>query len=313
MTFERPEYLTLLLILVPAGFTAGMVAYKLRRRILHALGPVELISSFSNLELGPGKGRTALYLISVSLLILSASGPRIDAPVQLKKGGVDILVGLDVSRSMAAEDFGLESRLQAAKNMIRHLMEKLNGNRIALITFAGTSFEQAPLTNDYKAVRFIIDEWVDINSVQEAGSDIIAGLETAVKIFNRSSRNALILLISDGGGAIEIGRAAAAYQSVRDRQMKVVVAGIGSRKGYLLKVSDRDDRRVLTALDERKLKEIAQACGGIYMDGNTDPVRITSDILNKKVIGDNAFQGQRSLYFIPLILAAVAFGAAFKL
>ncbi len=313
MSFERPDYLILILILLPLGLLSGIASHAKKNRILRVLGSIGLISSFSNLDHGLRKKMLVLYLSSLSLLILAASGPQIHKPRQIKEGGFDLLVALDVSRSMSAEDFGSGTRLQKAKNMIEQVMASLNGNRIALVTFAGTPFEQAPLTNDYKAIRFILKEWVDINSVQKAGSDILSALETSVKVLDRSDRNRLMLVLSDGGGKLDAQRAGAVYQSIREGKIKTVVAGIGSKKGYLLKKSENDKNLVLTALDEDSLKKIARECGGVYLDGNGDPIRITADIFSQKVIGEDAFEGKQSVYPIPLILSVLIFGMAFKL
>ena len=122
-----------------------------------------------------------------------------------------------------------------------------------------------------------------------------------------------MLLLSDGGGEIDSKRAMAVYKSIRDRQLRFVVAGIGSKQGYLLRKAEDDKSPVLTALDEEKLKKIVEACKGVYFNGNEDPVRISAGIFSKKVMRQNAFEGKQSVYYIPLILAIIAFGLAFKL
>jgi Ca-activated chloride channel family protein len=119
-----------------------------------------------------------LLLVAFTCTVLALSDPRYPiGPSHLRAGTLDVVMVMDVSKSMAAEDYGSNSRLDQARQMARHMLTRLRGNRVGLVTYAGISFRQADLTDDLDALDFILEHWVSIDSVSVGGSNLSAALE----------------------------------------------------------------------------------------------------------------------------------------
>ena len=216
--------------------------------------------------------RAALRPLLVSLalicIVVAAAGPRWGFQwEEVHRRGVDVVVALDLSRSMLAED-AKPNRLTVAKREIRDLLDLLQGDRIALVAFAGTSFVQCPLTLDYGAFEVFLEP-MDPNWVPVGGTDLAAAVRASIDAFPKNERSGrAVLLITDGED--HSGELQEAAEEAREEGVHVFVVGIGEpggapvpdgRGGFV----KENGRVVLTKLDEPSLKELALTTGGSYV------------------------------------------------
>jgi Ca-activated chloride channel family protein len=191
---------------------------------------------------------------------------------EVKRNGVDVFVLLDVSKSMLTEDVR-PNRLTQAKYAVQDLLEKLRGDRIGLIAFAGTAFVQCPLTIDYEAFRLTLQD-ADPRIIPRGGTAIGPAIRTALKAFDvGEGRDHAIVLITDGEQTE--GDALAAADEAAKAGVKIYAIGVGTTEGELIPVreegkptefvKDRDGEVVKSRLDEETLKQLALKTGGIYV------------------------------------------------
>lgn len=184
--------------------------------------------------------KVSLVVIALLLLVISLMGPRFGKKVRtVEREGVDLVVALDVSASMRAEDVA-PNRLRRAKNEIRDLVGQLSGDRVGLVVFAGDGFVQCPLTTDYEAFRTFLDV-ASPNQVSVPGTDMGAAFDSAIQAFNaarpKSDSAALsgeprpraLLLVSDGEN--HIGEVSTMRETAREANMTVLTSGVGTEKG----------------------------------------------------------------------------------
>ncbi len=212
--------------------------------------------------------RLALVLACV-LIILGLMEPRRQVGMRLvKKRVLNIMICLDVSLSMNAEDLK-PNRLTRAKIEISNLVKRLQGDRIGLIVFAGGAFVQCPLTTDYSAFDAFLSS-VSIDSVPSPGTDIAAALELAIKALSGADGTKAIMLISDGE-AFDKDRVIQMARRCKKGGIKIYAVGIGTDKGEPIPLpgggykKDRLGNVVLTSLDEQLLMKLAQLTSGAYI------------------------------------------------
>jgi len=197
---------------------------------------------------------------------------------EIHREGIDIVLALDVSGSMRAEDFA-PNRLKAAQEVISQFIEKQEGNRLALVTFAGFAFTQCPLTADYEAVKFLLEE-VSLGNVKIDGTAIGIALLAAVNRFDEldedeyREKSRIIVLLTDGennAGEIEPLQAA---EIAAAKKIKIYTIGVGKIGGAPIPYVDswgnkryarhQNGQIQLTKLNEPELRQIAQISGGRY-------------------------------------------------
>ncbi|HXH09793.1 MAG TPA: VWA domain-containing protein [Alphaproteobacteria bacterium] len=188
---------------------------------------------------------------------------------------IDIIAVIDVSMSMAAEDYGMQSRLERGKEALLRLFPRLQpGSRVGLVTFAGTSFRQADLTEDFAALKFILQHWVKADSIPVGGSAIAAALETAIAAFEQNDRRKWLLLLSDGADWEDHQLMTVALHAQR-QHIAVVSAGLGNlaparipqydRHGVFQGYMAHDGQVLTTVLNERTLHYLARETDGQYL------------------------------------------------
>ena len=222
-------------------------------------------------SLSPGRRRTKSVLLALAVFACFAAlaGPRLGTEwIEVQQRGIDILIGLDASRSMLATDLK-PNRLTRAKLAIRDFISRLTGDRIGLLPFAGTTFLMCPLTTDYEAFLRSLDA-VEPDLLPRQGTDLAAVINQARQILTRESNHRILVLITDGedlgGKALAAARAAA-----RDK-VTIFTVGVGTSQGELIPDPDRagtflkdaEGNVVRSRLDEKSLREIAKITGGIY-------------------------------------------------
>jgi Ca-activated chloride channel family protein len=261
-----------LLLLAPLAAAALVIAERGRSaRLLRVAGARE------HRALAQGRPwiRPALaaggLLCALAALLRPAWGASDES---VEQRGADIVVCLDVSRSMLAQD-AAPNRLEAAKREIRELTEQGRGDRFALVLFAGEARLAVPLTADAGTFAQLAAQ-ADTLSIARGGTDLGAALETAARALRgRSGEGAAVLLLTDGDDAGGRGlRAAAAF---RERGVSVHCVGFGTERGAKIGVDgaaflrDRGGREVVSVMDAASLRRIAEATGGSFVDAAATP------------------------------------------
>jgi Ca-activated chloride channel family protein len=278
MRIAHPQLLWLLL-LVPVVVLAYVLAFTRRRRLLEALGNQVLIARMSASVSVPRKILRAIYLTAaVALLVLALARPQAGGRARLEKQrGLDIVVALDFSKSMLARDV-YPSRLERAKRELERLIDRLAGDRIGLVAFAGETLTYPP-TTDYAAVKLF---WRDLTpaDMPVGGTAIGRALKSSMELLKRlrarggESRAQVILLLTDGEDTESEPGAAA--EEAAQLGIKIFSVGIGSRSGELVPqvnaegqvqgyLKDRDGKYVTSRLAEDMLSQIASKTGGEYL------------------------------------------------
>ena len=243
------------------------------------------------------KLRFALVLLGFALAVTALAKPQWGYVYEdVKRKGLDLIFAVDTSRSMLSNDVP-PSRLQRVKLATQDLLHELQGDRIGLIAFAGRAFLQAPLTIDYSAAVESIND-LDTNTIPEGGSNISAAIDLAVQTFGKSAiGNRALIIFTDGeelsGDAMKTAKAAA------DAGVRIFTVGVGTPEGSLIPLSgegggtgfvkDSNGQVVKSKLDEKRLKEIAEATGGFYIhleDGPRTMKRLFDEGLAKMQAGD---------------------------
>lgn len=229
-----------------------------------------------------------LLIFGLVFLIIAMVNPRQGHKSTKAKGsGIDLVLAIDVSNSMLAQDI-IPDRIQRTKQYVNKLLGKLNGDRVALVVFAGKAYIQMPLTTDYDAVRLFVNA-VNTGIIENQGTAIAEALDLSLKAFNFvSNRQKAIILFTDGenheGGIEE------SINTINEQKIKLICVGVGSVAGapipdintgaYKL---DSDSKPVLTKLNEEMLQDLANKTNGsfIRMDNNSDGLDQVITLLSK--------------------------------
>ena len=309
----QPLYL-LLILLIPLMYIAYWLMRRWRKRRIARFGDPDLVSSLAPL-VPRRKGWLKLTLISLALLFfaIGMARPQLGAILKEKQvRGAEIMVVLDVSNSMLAEDYS-PNRLERAKLAISKLVDELQGDRIGLIIFAGESFVQLPVTSDYVSAKIFLSS-ITTESVPVQGTAMGEAIRTAIKSFTSESENSrAIILITDGENH-EDDPVAAARDAV-DMGARVFCIGVGSPEGKPIPVDgellkDKDGNIVVTRLDEATLKEVASAGKGLYVRaGNTEfglnPVIDEIRSLDEKDFQSVVFEEYDEQYMYFFVIALI--------
>jgi Ca-activated chloride channel family protein len=263
--FAYPWLLLLLLLLAPVVWLA------LRKKRERSIGysSIDLIVD-AGLEASPWKkfGRLALRLVVLVLVILAIARPQTGQSEHTTyTEGVDILLVLDTSGSMQAQDFKPKNRLHVAKEVVKDFVNKREHDRIGLVVFAAHAITQCPLTLDYPVLTSLIDE-VDIGMLED-GTAIGVALATAVnRLKNSKAQSRVVVLLTDGqnnSGMIDPTTAAKVAAALG---IKVYTIGVGTKGRAPMPVNDPifGNRTVLVevSLDEEMLTKIAELTDGQY-------------------------------------------------
>ena len=267
LTFGHPEMLAWLWSLIPLGLFL-IFGHRLRRtRLTRFLG-----AGRPEIDGGRAFLKAALTLLAATLVLLALARPRWGFDwVEVKRRGMDVVIAVDVSRSMLAEDVK-PNRLSRAKREIIDLLTLLRGDRVGLVAFAGQAFVQCPVTEDYGAVRMFLD-YLDTELIPVQGTSLGEAVLTALKALDDGSPDATkgraILLITDGEDlAGEVRKAA---DAAKEKGVKLYTVGIGSPEGAPIPEpgggfkKDTSGNVILSRPDEAALQQIAVDTGGLYV------------------------------------------------
>jgi Ca-activated chloride channel family protein len=288
MRFVHPEYLWLLLAL-PLFAALGWWTLRARRRALQRFaGGAAFIPRFTDtVSVHRRAAKLLLLYLALACGITAAARPQWGTRLeQVTRGGADLIAVLDTSLSMAAEDVA-PSRLGMARHTIDSLVKKLDGDRVALVTFAGRATLACPLTLDHAAVRLFLDA-VDIESVPIAGTSLSDALRAAIRAFGAreaptGTRSRAIILFTDGedheGGIDEV------LSELKEAGVAVYAVGVGTTRGSPIPLrdgsgasqgykTDKAGKVVTTRLDETVLEDLALATGGRYYRATAGQVEV---------------------------------------
>jgi len=244
-----------------------------RREDLRKIAHPRLLSQLTaSVSLRKRRLKNALWLTAVLLLFVSIARPQFGFEYrEVKRRGIDLVFAFDSSRSMLAEDV-TPNRLERARLGIIDFVERLEGDRVGLIPFAGNAFALCPLTLDYSAFRQSLDA-IDTDIIPHQGTDLASAVREANRLFDEEGNNHRILILITDGEDLQ-GAVADAIAAAKDSGMIIHTVGVGDPRGALIPlrqedgsqdfVRDENGQPVQTALDENTLREIATATGGIY-------------------------------------------------
>lgn len=310
--FAAPHYL-LLLLLIPFFFLGMGLWLWGRRRRLRRFGDEALVN-----ELMPSWSRGKLWVRTVLLslafffFVIGLSRPQIGAKLKDHKiKGAEIMIVLDVSNSMLAQDYSPD-RLERAKLAISRITDKLKDDRIGLIVFAGTSFVQLPITSDYVSAKMFLNS-ISTESIPIQGTAIGDAISTAVRGFSAQSEHSRAIIVITDGENHEDDAVAAAKQAA-EAGIKVYAIGVGSADGQPIPMNgellkDKDGNIVVTRLDEETLRKVASAGGGAYVHAGNDEFGLTPIISDIRKMEDEEYNSvvfeeynEQFMYFLGIAL-----------
>ncbi len=272
--FASPEWL-LALLLVPAVASVYWLASARRRSLLRRFGESELVSKLTtSVSQRARLFKAALVLGAIALIVLAMARPQFGTRVEtVRRRGQDVMVAVDLSRSMLAEDVN-PNRLDRARLAILRLIRGLDGDRIGLVAFAGDAFIQSPLTVDYTAAAMFLDAMEpDMMPVQ--GTDLAEALRVSLDALDQAAReDRIVILVTDGED--HEGRWEEQLQRALASEVRIHTVGIGSVEGVPIPETgtaggrggfkrDEEGNVVTTRLDERTLREVAEITGGQFV------------------------------------------------
>ncbi|HXB41921.1 MAG TPA: VWA domain-containing protein [Bacteroidia bacterium] len=260
-----------------------------KKRRLEKLGDFSLIlNMIPDVSLGRQIVKFVLYSSALLFMLLTLANLQTGSKMQeVKRSGADIMLCLDVSNSMMAEDLK-PNRLERAKQAIEKMIDKLEGDRIGMIVFAGEAYVQLPITTDYSAAKLFLNA-VAPNMIPKQGTAIGAAIEKAMESFGKDEgKNKAIIIITDGENheddAVKLAEDAA------KNEISIHTIGIGSDAGVPIPIyqngvpagykKDREGNTVITKLNDKLLQEIAGAANGVYVKASNADVGLNA-VLDK--------------------------------
>jgi Ca-activated chloride channel homolog len=262
-------------LMIPAVILLFIMMRAWRKRAMQRFGDMHMVKQlFSDVSETKPWLKLVLLLLAIASLIIGIMNPQVGSRLEeVKREGADLIIALDVSNSMKAEDLS-PNRLEKAKQAIEKLVDKLKGDRLGLIVFAGEAYVQLPITSDYEAAKLFL-ETIDTDLVPVQGTEIGSAVTTAVQSFgdDPSGKNKAIIIITDGEAHDE--GAMDAVTEAAEKGIVIHTIGMGSPGGapipvYRNKVQigyhkDKEGNTVVTRLNEAMLQGLAEAGNGIYV------------------------------------------------
>lgn len=313
MEYANPKYLYLLLLLIPL---IGWYIFKLRK-----MQATFKLSSGYAFEKAPSTLRVymrhfpfLLRVIVIALVIIVLARPQsVNSSDISKSEGIDIIMALDISGTMMANDFS-PTRLEAAKKVASEFINDRQSDRIGLVIFAGESFTQCPLTTDHRVLLNLLSE-VKFGMIED-GTAIGLGLANSVnRLKDSQSKSRVVILLTDGSNNAGQIAPLTAAELAASYGIRVYTIGIGSRGTSVARVMTpygMQSMNVSGDFDERTLTEIASKTGGSYFRAtdNTSLSGIYDEIdqMEKSHISVNTVTKRKELYLPFAIMALVLIG-----
>ena len=268
--FANPEYLGLLAVVQLFVVVFLFAAYRRKRRLARFGNPATVNELMSEVSTGGIVLRFLLFCAAWTLLAFVAARPQLGSRLREQKAqGIEMMLAVDVSNSMLAEDFE-PNRLERTKYAIDKLFDGLHQDRVGLIVFAGEPKVQLPITSDYRMARAFARR-IDPSLVSVQGTSIARALEQALLAFSgevETPRSRAVILITDGedheGGALQVAERA------KELGVRIYTIGIGTPEGAPIRIGgefiqDEKGDMVVSKLDEAMLSQLAEVTGGAYV------------------------------------------------
>ena len=312
INFAEAQYL-LLLFLIPVFFILQAIVLRFRRRRIRKFGDEALVN-----QLMPSYTKTkawvrlSMFSVAFFFLVIGLSRPQIGAKLkEHETKGAEIMIVLDVSNSMLAQDY-TPDRLDRAKLAISRLVDRLRDDRIGLIVFAGNSFVQLPITTDYVSAKMFLNS-ISTESVPIQGTAIGEAINTAIRSFSAQSEKSRAVVVITDGENHEDDPVAAAKQAA-EMGIRVFTIGVGSPEGKPIPMNgellkDKDGNIVVTRLDEKVLKDVAVAGNGLYVRAGNSEFGLNPVIDDIRKMDDERYSSivfeeydEQFMYFIGIAL-----------
>lgn len=320
---HRPEVLWALLA-GPVLVLAFLIGTALKNRALHRFGSDLLIA---DMVPGVSSWRSTLKFLLLrhgfSFAVFALAGPQMGTRLEeVTAKGVDVVIALDVSNSMLAEDLKPD-RLEVAKRALSQLIDRMSGDRIGIVVFAGEAYTQLPITDDRSAAKLFLPS-LGPGLVQTQGTAIGAAIDEARRSFGKdAAKGRAIIVISDGESFEDDGEAAAKRAAADGIVVNTI--GMGSEQGAPIPIrmngrmvgfkKDKDGQTVITKLNSDMLARIAAAGHGDYIHATAADAgvgRLVAKLrgMDQSKLGTYKFAGHedRFQYFLALACAMVLIG-----
>lgn len=325
--FEHIEYLWLLVLVVALGLLWGWSTWRRRRRMETWADRTMFGRLIPDQSGWRPVLKMSLTLAGLALLVVALANPQFGTKIEKgKRAGSDVAICLDVSNSMMAEDIQ-PNRLERSKRVVNNLLATLAGDRVSLIVFAGASYIQMPLTNDYSAAKLFLDQ-VSCDMIASQGTAIGDAIDKAMTSFGygdsdrpwEKNKGRAIVVISDGENHEDDAVGAASNALKEGVRVCTIGMGLpdgapipqydprGRKDGY--KRENRNGSIIMSKLNEQMMRDIAEAGGGVYVRANNassglgDITKVIEG-LEKEEYGEAVFSAYESRYRWPLGAAIV--------
>ena len=254
------------------------------------------------------KARNALFLMIGFFIIIALAQPVIkDGTIEIKAKSADIMIALDISDSMLAEDV-YPNRLELAKEKALLLLDSAPNERIGIVAFAKNSYLVSPLSFDHLAVSFLLRQ-LDTTSITQKGTDYLGILDVISKVKDKTTKKYLLIL-TDGGDKSDFSKE---IEYAKEKNIVVFVLGLGTKKGAPIKLSDgsfikHNGDIIVTKLNE-SISDLATKSGGVYIQNSTSSsdieamLREIASLSEEKELKSEEVQRYIPLFYYPVGMA----------
>ena len=317
LRYENIELLYLL-ALIPIFVLIFYFILKWKKNAIKKFGNTGLIKKLTPLSsIFRFKVKFFIFTLALTFIIIGLSNPQIGSKMEeVKRKGVDLVIAIDLSNSMLSEDLQ-PNRLQRAKQAISRLIDRLEGDRIGLVVFAGDAYLQLPITTDYSAAKLFLST-INTNIISNQGTAIGKAIDLSLNSFDlENTQNKAIIIITDGenheDNAVEIAK------NSKQKGVFIHTVGMGSKEGGPIPIKnksgnlkgyqkDKKGNTIITKLNEEMLEEIAKTGGGSYIRANNTTSGLNAlfneiNKMEKKEIGSKIFTDYKDRFQIFIGIA----------
>lgn len=319
LRYDNIEFLYLL-PLIPL-LIIGIIMYsKWQKNSILKFGDINLLNQLmQSHSIFRKKIKNTLFVLAITFLIVGLSNPQVGTKMEeVKREGVDLMIAIDLSYSMMAQDIK-PNRLERAKQAISRLIDKLEGDRIGLVVFAGEAYVQLPITTDYSAAKLFLST-VNTSIIPTQGTKIGNAIDLCSKSFDKeNAQSKAIIIITDGETHDE--EAIESAKKAKEEGIYIHTLGMGLTKGGPIPIynkygstsefrKDREGNVIITKLNESMLEEIALAGEGTYIRANNSKSGLSSlfeeiNKMEKKEIGTMIFTNYKDRFQIFIGISLV--------
>ncbi|MFA7294676.1 MAG: VWA domain-containing protein [Candidatus Omnitrophota bacterium] len=274
MRFASPDFSFGFIVIIIILILFYFWAVKLRKAALERFAQKDLLEELlSRLDYKKRFLKNCLVILAISLMFFALMRPQWGFHwEEVKRKGVDILIALDTSKSMLAEDVK-PNRFERSKLAIKDLLRNLKGDRIGLIAFSGNAFLQCPLTLDYGGFLLSLDN-TGIDTIPKGGTSLTSAIKEALRSYEGGQKKYKVLIVITDGEDHE-GNPVEASEEAKKEGIKIFCIGIGTKEGELIPVTDESGQKIFlkdaqgnvvkSHLNEIDLQKIALNTGGVYV------------------------------------------------